>query len=164
MSSLYAISHDFINLLDTAFDPETGEALPAFEEIRGQLVNKAGNVAAYILTCEADAAQAKAAIDRIKALQATYERKAEKLREYLMENMKVTGITEIKADDRSFVVKLYPERDESVEIEDGAQFDAALCTEPKPPAPSKTKIKAAILAGQPIAGARIVRRDRLTIK
>ena len=31
-------------------------------------------------------------------------------------------------------------------------------------APSKTKIKAAIERGEPIAGARIVRRDRLTIK
>lgn len=164
MASLYAISHDFTKLLDTAFDPETGEALPAFEELRGQLVNKASNVAAYILTCESDAAQAKAAIERIKALQVAYERKAEKLREYLMENMKATGITEIKAEDRSFVVKLYPDRDESIEIDEGAVFDASLCNDPKPPAPSKTKIKAAILAGQPIAGARIVRRDRLTIK
>ncbi len=164
MSNLYALSHDFINLLDKAFDPETGEALPVFEEVRGQLVNKASNVAAYILTCESDAAQAKAAVERIKSLQAAYERKAEKLREYLAENMRATGITEIKADDRSFVVKLYPDRDESVEIEDGAVFDAALCNEPKPPTPSKAKIKAAILAGQPVAGARIVRWDRLTIK
>lgn len=35
---------------------------------------------------------------------------------------------------------------------------------PKPPGPSKSKIKTAILAGEPVAGARIVRNDRLTIK
>lgn len=87
---------------------------------------------------------------------------AERQRAYLAENMKASGISEIKGE--GFAVKLYPDRDESVEIEEGATFPADLCAEPKPPAPSKTKIKAAILAGQPVAGARIVRRDRLTIR
>lgn len=162
--NLYQLTTEFRAMLDSAFDPETGEALPVFEELRGQLMHKATNVAAYVLTCEADAAQAKQAVDRIKALQAAYERRAEHLRSYLAENMKASGITEIKADDRSFVVKLYPDRDESVEIEEGATFPPELCADPKPPAPSKTKIKAAILAGEPVAGARIVRRDRLQIK
>lgn len=162
--NLYQIATEFRAMLDSAFDPETGEALPVFEELRGQLMQKATNVAAYVLTCEADAAQAKAAVDRIKALQASYERRAEHLRTYLAENMKASGITEIKADDRSFVVKLYPDRDESVEIEEGATFPPELCAEPKPPAPSKTKIRAAILAGEPVSGARIVRKDRLSIK
>lgn len=164
MTSLYAITTEFRAMLDSAFDPETGEALPAFEELRGQLAHKAANVAAYILNCESDAAQARQAIKRIDELQAAYERRADHLRAYLAANMKASGITEIKADDRSFVVKLYPDRDESVEIEEGAEFPLSLCTEPKPPAPSKSKIKTAILAGEPVAGARIVRRDRLTIK
>ena len=86
------------------------------------------------------------------------------MREYLAENMKTAGIHEIKASDASFVVKLYPERDESVVIEDGAVFPASLCNDPKPPTPSRTKIKNAILAGEPIQGAYIVRKDRLTIK
>ena len=55
------------------------------------------------------------------------------------------------------------ERDESVELEPDAEFPAALCNDPKPPTPSKTKIKAAIKAGEAVAGARIVRKDRLTI-
>lgn len=164
MKSLYEVSQEFIAALDSAFDPETGEALPEFEELRGQLMHKSANVAAYILNCESDAAQAKTAINRIKAIQDSYERKAEKLREYLAENMKASGITEIKADDRSFVVKLYPDRDESVELDADVVFPPELCNEPKPPTPSKSKIKAAILAGDPVAGARIVRKDRLTIK
>lgn len=164
MTSLYQITHDFRDMLDSAFDPETGEALPAFEELRGQLTAKASNVAAYILNCESDAAQAKEAMQRIRAIQSAYQKRADHLRQYLAENMKASGITEIKADDRSFVVELYPDRDESVEIEEGATFPPQLCADPKPPEPSKTKIKAAILAGEPVAGARIVRKDRLTIK
>jgi hypothetical protein len=162
MTSLYALSHDFAKSLDQLFDPETGEALPAFEELRGQLATKGASVAAYLLDVEADASKAQAAINRIKELQAAYERKAQRLREYLADSMKTAGISEIKGD--AFVVKLYPGRDESVEIDADAVFDASLCADPKPPAPSKAKIKAAILAGQPIAGARIVRKDRLTIK
>jgi hypothetical protein len=49
-------------------------------------------------------------------------------------------------------------------LEDGAVFPPELCNEPKPPTPSKTKIKVAILAGEPVAGASIVRKDRLVIK
>lgn len=128
------------------------------------LGNKANAVAAYILNVESDAEQAKAAIKRIKALQTSYERKAERLRDYLADNMKTAGIHEIKAADGSFVVKLYLDRDESVQLDDDAKFPPELCNEPKPPEPSKTKIKNAILAGEPVAGARIVRNDRLTIK
>lgn len=164
MTSLYQLAHDFREQLDSLFDPETGEALPAFDEFRVMLGNKANQVAAYVLNCESDAAQAKEAIKRIKALQMAYERKADRLREYLAENMKTAGIHEIKAADGSFVVKLYVDRDESIEIEEGASFPAELCNDPKPPEPSKTKIKNAILAGQPVAGARIIRKDRLTIK
>ena len=164
MTTLYEIATSFREQIDNLFDSETGEALPAFDEFRVMLGNKANAVAAYVLNCESDAEQAKNAIKRIKALQTAYERKAEKLRDYLAENMKTAGIHEIKAADGSFVVKLHVDRDESVVIEDGAKFPAELCADPKPPEPSKTKIKAAILAGEPVAGAYIVRKDRLTIK
>lgn len=163
MTSLYELSHVFANQLDDLFD-ENGEALPEFEEFRVQLGNKINQIAAYIMNVESDIEQAKRAIARIKARQDAYERKAEKLRSYLADNMKVSGIHEIKAADGSFVVKLYPDRDESVVIEDGVVFPAFLCNEPKPPTPSKTKIKVAILAGEPVAGASIVRKDRLVIK
>lgn len=164
MTSLYQLANDFREQLDSLFDPETGEALPAFEEFRVMLGNKANQVAAYILNCESDADQAKNAIKRIKALQEASERKAQRLRQYLAENMKTAGINEIKAADGSFVVKLYVDRDESVQIDEGATFPVELCNDPKPPEPSKTKIKNAILAGEPVAGAWIVRKDRLTIK
>jgi hypothetical protein len=87
-----------------------------------------------------------------------------RLRTNLMGAMRSTGFHSIKSDDGILSATLYPGRDESVEIEDGATFPPSLCNDPKPPGPSKTKIKAAILAGEAVAGARIVRHDRLTIK
>lgn len=164
MTSLYQLAVDFREQLDSLFDPETGEALPAFEEFRVMLGQKANQVAAYILNCELDAEQADLAIKRIQKLRDSRTLRAARLREYLAENMKTAGIHEIKASDGSFVVKLYPERDESVELDAGFEFPPEFLGEPRPGLPSKTKLKNAILAGQPVAGARIVRKDRLTIK
>lgn len=87
-----------------------------------------------------------------------------RLKDYLQACMLITGTDSIKSDDGLLTATLYRDRDESVEIDEGTVFPSALCNDPKPPAPSKTKIKAAILAGEAVAGARIVRRDRLTIK
>ena len=160
--NLYQLTADLQLALDDAFDPETGEALPLFEERRALWGSKATGVAAYILNVEADAAQCKQAIERIKMLQAATERKAERLRDYLATNMLVSGINEIKG--HGFAAKLYIGRDESVEIDEGAVFPPELCGKPKLPPPSKTLIKSAIERGEPVAGARIVRRDRLTLK
>ena len=83
------------------------------------------------------------------------------------ENDLRTGTSEIKAQDGTFSAKLYLDRDESVEIDVGAEFAPELCNPPKPPpplTPSKKLIKEAIERGEPIKGARIVKHDRLTIK
>lgn len=162
--SLYQLTEDVVAELDAAFDPETGEALPVFEEKRALWANKSQHVAAYMLNLEAGAKALAEAESRIAIRRKQAEIRAAWLRKYLGENMARLEITKIEAADLSFQVIRYPERDESVEIDEGASFPPELCNDPKPPTPSKTKIKAAILAGQPVNGARIVRRDRLTIK
>ncbi len=162
--ALYQISDDLVSLIDSSIDPDTGELLPAFEECRALFESKAAQVAAYTLNIDATAS---AIHDHIKLM----ERKAkalatrsEHLRHYLADHMRRTGITEIRSDDGTFKATLQQGRDESVEIDPDAEFPASLCNDPKPPTPSKTKIKAAIKAGEAVAGARIVRKDRLTIR
>lgn len=162
--TLYEIASDFAQMLDSAFDETTGEALPVFQEKRALFASKSNAVAAYILNSESTVEAMTAHIKVVQARIKTQQSKIEWLRGYLASNMNLAGITEIKANDSTFSVKLYPERDESVEIEDGATFPPELCNDPKPPAPSKSKIKDAILAGEPVNGARIVRKDRLVIK
>lgn len=110
-------------------------------------------------------------VDTLKSYQteiaeriAREEKDRERLKDYLQASMLIAGVDNIKSDDGLLTAKLYPGRDESVEIDEGAEFPASLCNDPKPPGPSKSKIKAAILAGEPVAGARIVRKDRITIK
>lgn len=161
--NLYELTTELRETLDNAFDPETGELLPIFEEKRALWGSKARDVTAYLLNCEANAAQCKSHIAQVKKRMDREQKKADSLRDYLRENMKASGITSLKADDGSFEAKLYLERDKSVVIEDGATFPPELCNPPKPPEPSKKLIEEAILRGEPIAGAHIVKKDRLTI-
>ena len=161
-----------VTLLDAAqavreainqIDEETGELLESYAESRELFQNKAVACVAYAKEEAATLASAKAMIKDMLAKVEAREKRLERFEAYLADCMKATGIHEVKHDLGLFAAKLYPERDESVEIDEGATFPPELCNAPKPPTPSKTAIKAAIKAGQPIAGARIVRKDRLTI-
>ena len=98
--------------------------------------------------------------DRIKREQKDQER----LKDYLLASMSIAGVDKIKSDDGLLNATRYPARDESVEIDEGVIFPPELCNAPKPPEPSKTKIRQAILAGEPVTGARIIYKDRITFK
>lgn len=160
---LYEAAEQVRTLLEQ-IDPETGEIPEGFEQARALVATKAQAVAAWVLenNLQADMVEshAKALLDRVKAAR----KRSDWLKEYLRSHMDACGVLSIKSDDGTFSVKLEKERDESVEIDEDVEFPPELCNEPKPPTVSKTKVKAAILAGQAVAGARIVRRDRLTIK
>ena len=144
-------------------DPETGELLESYTESRELFQNKAVACVAYAKEEAATLASAKSMIKDMLAKIEAREKRLERFEAYLADYMKATGITEVKHELGLFAAKLYVERDESVEIDADSEFPASLCNDPKPPTPSKTKIKAAIKAGEAVAGARIVRKDRLSI-
>lgn len=145
-------------------DPETGEIIEKYAESRELFESKA-------VACVAYAKEEEAALEAselmLNQMWGKLEKRIERLgrfKAYMADCMKAAGITEVKHDLGLFEAKLYLNRDESVELEEGATFPPELCNDPKPPAPSKTKIKNAIKAGQPVAGARLVKRDRLALK
>lgn len=144
-------------------DDSTGEIIESYAGNRELFQNKAVACVAYAKEEAATLESAKAMVKDMQAKIEAREKRLDRFKAYIADCMKATGITEVKHDLGLFGAKLYPDRDESVELEDGATFPAALCNDPKPPAPSKTKIKNAIKAGEAVAGARLVRNDRLTI-
>lgn len=164
MASLYKITPDLIALMDSAFDPETGEMSAEFYEMRGKFEDKALAVSAYILNQAAIVKMMKDHETVIKEKREGEEKRIERLRDYLAANMKAAGITSLKAVDGTYSVSLGIGRDEVVVLDDGLIYPPELCNDPKPPAPSKTKIKAALKAGIEVAGASLVKNDRLTIK
>ena len=144
-------------------DPDTGEIIETYTESRELFQNKAVACVAYAKEEGATLESAKAMVKDMLAKIEAREKRLDRFKAYIADCMKSTGITEVKHDLGLFGAKLYLERDESVELDDGAEFPPSLCNDPKPPAPSKTKIKNAIKAGEAVAGARIVRKDRLSI-
>jgi len=144
-------------------DPETGEISEAWLHTRELFQQKGKGCVAWLKEKKAATKAARAFVDALYEKVCREEKHAERLERYLAENMRASGIHEIKDELGLFGAKLYIGRDEVVQIEEGAQFPPELCNDPKPPAPSKTKIKAAIKAGQAIKGARLVRKDRLAI-
>ena len=145
-------------------DPETGELLDFDSQSRALFEQKAIGCVAYAKEEAATIASAKAMLKEMADKIASREKRLERFEAYLADCMKATGITEVKHETGLWGAKLYLDRDESVELEEGATFPPELCNDPKPPAPSKTKIRQAILSGTPVAGARIIRKDRLVIK
>ena len=144
-------------------DPDTGELLDFDNQSRALFEQKAIGCVAYAKEEAGTIAAAKAMLKEMAEKIASREKRLERFEAYIADCMKATGITEVKHETGLWGAKLYLDRDESVELEEGATFPPELCNDPKPPAPSRTKIKAAIKAGQPVAGARIVRKDRLAI-
>ena len=144
-------------------DPDTGELSEAYTESRALFEQKAVACVAYAKEQAASIASARAMLKTMAENIDAEEARLDRFKTYLADCMKATGTTEVKHELGLFSAKLYLERDESVELEPDAEFPAALCNDPKPPTPSKTKIKAAIKAGEAVAGARIVRKDRLAI-
>lgn len=163
MASLYALTNEFRQHLDEMFD-EDGVMTPHFEELHDQISDKLSQVAAYILNTDLEVEQATAVLKRVTALRESQKKKSERLKKYLADHMKAVGRTEFLADDGSFKVKLYLNRDSSVVIEDEATFPPEFYDDPKPPEVSKSKVKQALIDGKELEGAHIVTKDRLTIK
>lgn len=144
-------------------DPDTGELVETYAENRALFEQKAISCVAYAKDEEANLAAAEALLKQMQDKVKARKERLNRFKAYMADCMKATGILEVKHDTGLFSAKLYLDRDESVQITDGASFPASLCNDPKPPEPSKTKIQAAIKAGEAISGAVIVRRDRLVI-
>lgn len=161
---LYEIAAATREALDTGIDPETGELLPALVEALNLMRHKSTAVAAYALNLEAEARAVKEVQDRLAKRRKALEGAAASLRHYLATQMAVADVHRIEADDHSFTVRLDRERDESVVVPDGVELPDDLCRIKVTREPDKARIKAAILAGEPVPqGVCIVRKDRLTI-
>jgi len=146
-----------------AVDPETGELIHDYSESRELFEQKAVACVAYAKDEAATIDAAKAMIKQMQEKLKHREARLERFKKYMADCMKASGITEVKHETGLFSATLHINRDESVVIEAGATFPPELCNDPKPPEPSKTKIKAAIKAGEAVKGASIDRKDRLTI-
>lgn len=170
--TLYQAAIEEQNKINLCVDEETGELdIEKLHQIEGTFINKCVAVTAVIKQCQVNALglsmQRQAVMVQFDNAIETQGAVEKKLHNYLLAAMKATNTLSIKSDDGLLQATLAIDRDESVELDADVVFADSLLNPQKPaPArtPSKDLIKKAILAGEPVAGARIVRKDRLTIK
>lgn len=162
--TLHQATEQVRELLDQ-IDPETGELPEGYEDARAIVMHKAVAVTAYLLEQDRGIASAKEYVKEMSAKVKAAEKRQDWLRRYLQEHMASLGITEI-ADERGlFKASLAVGRDEAVEVFDEKQLPADYLREiPAKFEADKTLIKKAIKDGFEVPGARLVKRDRLTIK
>lgn len=162
--SLYQISDEYLKAFLEMADSDLPDEVinDTLEGMEGEIVDKGKNVIAFILNLEAEADAMRSAEKRIAERRQSIQKKVERFKEYLRFNMERTGITEITANDGSFKAKLYPNRDESVVIDDESKLSDNLMRIKKEP--DKTAIKVAIKEFGIIEGAHIERKSRLEIK
>lgn len=162
--SLYQAAEELEPLLDLidedgCIPPETEAALAQFE-------TKGLSVAAYILNCEAHAKMIREAALAMDKRADPLEKRAERLKQYLRDNMKRTGILDISCPE--FSAKLLVERDTLVVIENEAQIPIGYMRtpEPTPPVakPDKKLIGDELKRGGDVPGARLNKSDRLVLK
>lgn len=144
-------------------DPDTGELIETYAESRELFEKKAVACVAYAKDEESAIKAAEGLLKQMQDKLRARKERLERFKTYMADCMRTTGITEVMHETGLFGAKLYLDRDESIVLEPGSIFPHELCTDPCPPEPSKTKIKAAIKAGEPVKGASLVRKDRLTI-
>jgi Siphovirus Gp157 len=146
-------------------DPETGELPAEYESARAIVSSKAVAVAAYIHEAELQTEAVKAYAKELQAKIKTQESRQSWLRRYLSEHMEAAGITEVKDERGGFCASLAVGRDEAIEVFDEAQIPALYLREiPAKHEPDKAIIKKAIKDGFEVPGAKVVKKNRLTIK
>ena len=167
MANLYEISNEYLataqQLAELDLDEQT--ITDTLEAAQWPVEEKGRALSAVILNMRAEADMVNDAIKKLSHRAKAIESRAQALHDYLLINMKRTGIPEIKALDGTFKAKFYPERDVSVVIDDLDKLPADYLREiPARYEPDKVLIKKALNDGHDVQGAHLVKNDRLEIK
>ena len=162
---LYEIAADYRKIADQLADldlpPEAIE--DTLESISGDLTVKATNTAMVMRELEAMAAAIKDAEAQMAARRKSAEKRAERVRDYLLAQMMVAGVQKIECPYFRLDVRENPP---AVEVYEPGLIPAEFMRQPDPPppAPDKSAIKDAMKAGQDVPGCRLTRGYRLEVK
>lgn len=166
LPALYTVADRYLQDLEKLSDLDLPEEVvrDTIEGLQGDMQEKCTNVAAFIRNTEALAEQIKQAEATMAARRKALENRADRIRQYLLENMQRTGISKIESP--WFKIAL-SKNQPSVVVDDEdtlkfahPEFVKVVTTESL----DKTAIKEAIKAGQIVEGAHLVQAERVTIK
>lgn len=162
--TLYQLTDEYLALMDLAAEEEADEASfdAALTALQGEIFEKGIAVAQVIKNLEAFSEAAKGEGKRMLLRAEMAEKRADRIREYLKNQMERSGIK--KMDSPYFSVAVRKNR-ARVEIEGGADIPPDLCVIiPQQLRPNKVAIAKELESGADIPGCRLVTSTRLDIK
>ena len=163
--TLYEISAEYRHAADKLAELDLDEVTLAdtLESISGDLTTKSQNVAFVIRNLEAAAEQIGVAIEAMQARAQAITKRADRVREYLLQNMQMAGVQKIECPYFKLAVRDNPPK---VVVDDEAQVPKAYFTDPPPPPQKLDKklIAQAMKDGNDVPGCRLERGKRLEIK
>ena len=169
MSALYVIANQYLELAEKLssydLDAQTIQDTIEGSGITDELSVKAQGIEFVARESEKYNPLIDMEIERLQELKATRSRVSAGLRKYLLDNMIRTGISKISCPLFAISIQNNPP---STDVFDPLSLPTIYMRLPelKPPvaAPDKTAIKAALLAGIGVPGAKLVQSQRLVIK
>ena len=163
--TLYTIADQYLQDLQKLQDMDLDEQTFAdtLESLSGDLEVKATNVAMFVRNLEASTESIKAAEKQMAERRKAIEAKAERIRNYLKDNMARTGITKIDCPYFALSLRNSPP---AVEVINADEIPAQYFDIPEPPAPvlNKNRLKDDLKNGVIVEGARLTQSSYLQIK
>lgn len=162
--TLYQLSHEFRDTADKLADMELDQETisDTLESISLPLEKKAERVAMVVRNLDSLADQIKQAEKEMADRRKKIEKRADDVRQYLMENMHHAGMTSIDCPYFKLSIKNNPE---SVDVYDDKLIPSEYMREiPARQEPDKVALKSAMKEGKEVEGARLTRTTRLEIK
>jgi hypothetical protein len=163
--ALYQIADQYLQdmqmLQERDLDDQT--FADTLESLSGDLEVKAMNVAMFIRNLEANADAIKAAEKQMADRRKAIENKAERIKEYLLQNMVRTGITKIECPFFKITVRDNPE---SLVIESDKNIPMEYYKQPPPPEMvlDKMQLKKDLQMGVVVDGCKLESKKRVEIK
>lgn len=162
---LYEISHSYLSALeffgDVDNDMSLDTALDTFEAIEGDFEQKVISVAAYAKQLDAEAAAIKAAMERMEKRRKALENRSGYLKDYIKICMVQMGKKKVSHPWFNLTIQKNPP---SVTVYDEAALPFEYVAEVITSKVDKAAIKAALLEGVEVSGAKLSNGTRLVIK
>lgn len=164
---LYELTTQFkaLELLESSDDLPAEVIRDTLEGLTGELQEKATNVALFIRNLESTADAIDEAAETMRSRGARLRDRAHSLKQYLLLNMQVTGITKIESPFFTIAVR---NNTPAVIIDSENLIPSEFMRTPAPPptptpSPDKVAIAKAIKAGAEIPGCHLEQRQRVEI-
>ena len=168
MASLYELAAEYRALDDTLadgdFDPATVADTIEASGLPDDLAQKAQNIEFMARNLDGENAALQAEVERMVARIGRNTKKADSLRGYILQCLKLIGRDKLPTTMFTFSTR----KSEAVDVFEAEKLPAEFwhMPEPKPPvaAPDKAAIKAAIKEGKEVPGARMQKNEKLVVK